>query len=116
MEPLRLYLSGPMSGYENLNRNAFENVKSKLTSCNHKVTTPFDIMDVDPSDEYFYEECLRQDILFICSAYLDFLMVLPGWENSKGCLLEVHTARTIGLDVVDTDFRMLEPKLRTIVI
>ena len=52
--------------------------------------------DVNPKD-LTWEFCLRRDlkILLDCTD----LVLLPGWEKSKGANLELHVAKQVGIKI-----------------
>lgn len=100
----RVYLSGPMSNYENFNFDAFNSAAQWLRKggYNH-VFNPADQGwgSGDPatgelSDEE-YLSFLREDIRQVASA--DTIVMLPGWRESRGANFELDVARRLGLDV-----------------
>jgi len=44
--------------------------------------------------EFWYKQDLRLLELFDC------ILMCPGWENSKGCMMELTKARTFGLKII----------------
>ena len=91
----RIYLSGPMTGFPDLNFPAFNRMAANLRSAGHLVINPAEIDHV--SDEW--ADCLRLDIIHLMEC--GSVALLPGWESSKGALLEVHIARALGMPVVN---------------
>jgi hypothetical protein len=47
-------------------------------------------------------DCLADDLIWICRN-ATAVVVLPGWEGSKGAQAEVHTARALGIPVLTLD-------------
>ena len=41
---------------------------------------------------------MRKDIKLLCEC--DTILLLPGWEKSKGAHLELHIAHRIGMEVM----------------
>ena len=91
----RIYIRGPMTGFPDLNFPAFNNMAAKLRASGHQVINPAEIEHV--SDEWV--DCLRLDIIHLMEC--GSVALLPGWESSKGALLEVHIARALGMTVVN---------------
>jgi len=87
----RLYLAGPMTGFEDFNKMAAE-----LRARGYVVENPAEHGVVDGADwaDYMAYDLTR---LGLCGQ----VAVLPGWENSKGARLEVHIARELGMKVVN---------------
>lgn len=91
-----IYISGPMTGYANLNRDAFENAGIILAARGYVPVSPADI--VPPSKTPEWSDYLRADlaVLVLCEG----VAVLPGWEASRGAQLEVHVAHALGMNVL----------------
>lgn len=89
---LTIYASGPMSGYKDKNFPAFMKASIKLRAKGHRVINPAELNIEEP--EPTWERCLRRDIreMMKCNA----IATLPGWKKSRGALLEVHIAKSLG--------------------
>jgi hypothetical protein len=88
------YLSGPMSGIDDLNFPAFAFAATTLRSQGFQVLSPHEAeMDGEPT----YVDYLRYDMktLAIC----DGIVLLSGWSKSNGAQLELHIALRLGYDV-----------------
>ena len=92
----RLYLAGPMTGIEDFNFPAFNDMAAELRARGYVVENPAEHGVVDGADwaDYMAYDLTR---LGLCGQ----VAVLPGWENSKGARLEVHIARELGMKVVN---------------
>lgn len=92
----RLYLAGPMTGFEDFNFPAFNAMAAELRARGFAVENPAEHGVVDGADwaDYMAYDLTR---LGLCGQ----VAVLPGWENSKGARLEVHIARELGMRVVN---------------
>lgn len=103
-----IYISGPMSGYEELNFPAFAKAAERLRSEGHRVISPAEILIPDFPQEYkpqttdekmsMWAAFMREDIKQLMNANL--VAVLPGWEKSKGACIEVELARNLGMNIV----------------
>jgi hypothetical protein len=81
---MKVFISGPMTGYEDYNRIVFNLKEAEL-----KKAHP-DWVILNPAihpDGLTHEEYMK-----LCFAMLDicdFIVVLPGWINSKGSKMEI---------------------------
>lgn len=104
-----LYLAGPMRGYPKFNFPAFDAQAAILRRLGFTVVSPADIdreEGFNPSvglpegeEETFARQAIIRDVEAICK--LDAVVVLPGWEKSRGSAVEVATARFLGIPVLD---------------
>jgi hypothetical protein len=85
------YLSGPMTGIKNFNHPAFEREKTNQESKGNIVISPH-MLPLGLDYNAYMDIALAQ----IRAA--DCIVMLEGWENSKGAMGEFHYARAIGLD------------------
>ncbi len=117
-----LYLAGPMSGILHCNYHAFMEAKKTIeeiiclsdkpewrVECVYDVKTPFDAgntvwqrhytRDFDPyTDKQDYgslhlAEIWAEDIKILCASQV--MVILPGWEKSRGTTVEILTALNI---------------------
>lgn len=93
--PLRVYLSGPMSGLPEHNRPAFHAAAAALRALGYDVVNP---SEINPPSNATWEQCLRKDVAALTTC--DAVALLPGWEASSGAHVEVHLAHRLGLWVV----------------
>lgn len=89
-----IYISGPMSGIEDLNRSAFERAEEKIQGMGHIALNPHRFPEMET-----YEECIQMDLEVIAMA-ADAIALLPGWENSPGSKKELKTALDLGLEIM----------------
>lgn len=101
---IRVYISGPITGYENGNQQAFKSAKDFLLELGYKVCNPHDIFGHDSiasdsslTEEQKYNEYMKLDIIELCKC--DRVMTIEGWEKSKGANIEVNLARQLGIKV-----------------
>ena len=103
----RVYLAGPMSGIKDFNFPAFHNAASDLRDLGVVVFSPAEegYGDGDPETgetptEEEYRKFLATDVEYIVR-HAQAVVVLPGWETSRGAKLEVQTANYLRLPVVE---------------
>jgi nucleoside 2-deoxyribosyltransferase len=112
-DEMRVYIAGPMTGYEFYNVKAFEAAKDKWVVYGHEAQTPFDANSRvwerhhgRPFDPYVDEcdygdpilnEMFVEDIRTLAEA--DAIVLLEGWEKSKGANAELGVARCLGKSV-----------------
>ena len=89
-----LYVAGPMTGYPDLNFPAFHSEAARLRKLGYEVVNPAEI-NADPS--MGWQECMRNDIAEL--VFCDGVVLLPGWEHSRGAQLECEIAKRLGLFV-----------------
>jgi hypothetical protein len=93
-----LYLSGPMSGHESYNFPAFKDAADKLRSIGYNVLDPSDF-GTNPGETW--EDCLARDLGCVVHAHV--MVMLPGWEESRGARLEHSTATGLNKAVLELD-------------
>jgi nucleoside 2-deoxyribosyltransferase len=92
----KIYLAGPMTGLPEYNYPAFFAAEQALKERGFAVLNPASSFggDVNLPREYY----LRSAISMLLQA--DAVMLLDGWEKSKGAKLEREIAFELGLKVV----------------
>jgi hypothetical protein len=111
---VKVYIAGPIKGYDNLNQEAFTRRAEVLRQMGHEPLSPLDIKpDHDrgiccggtPSEptnsNHKYGCFLRADLVEMM--YCDGITLLPGWERSVGASTEEHVARSLGLQFVEVE-------------
>lgn len=88
--PIKVYISGPMSGYEDLNFPAFNAAASALRDKGYEVENPALKGEVEGWE---WEDYLRYDIRALMDC--DAIYTLPGWYRSPGSQLEVAVATAL---------------------
>ena len=101
---MKLYLIGPMTGYPNFNRPAFDQAACVLRARGHEVYNPAALDDDElvrecETAEERWRAYLARDLPIILTGNLDCLVALPGWKGSRGACLEVFTGGSMGLPV-----------------
>ena len=106
---MRLYVSGPITGYPEHNKPLFDAVTTELVGAGHEVLNPHIVCTklddhdclgpCNPSDALLpWEDYLRADLVAMLLA-ADGLAMLPAWEASRGARLEHHVATALGWDI-----------------
>ncbi len=91
----RTYIAGPMTGYPDLNFPAFHREAAYFRKLGKEVVNPAEI-NTDPNAGWI--DCMRADLreLVTCAE----IVMLPGWERSKGATLEHHIAKALDMTVI----------------
>lgn len=87
------FLSGPMTGYPNYNREAFHEAEKRLSSKGDIILSP----------AYLPEGLSHEHYFWICKAYLDVsdaIYLLKGHRESRGSRLELEYARALRLKIL----------------
>ena len=102
----KIYLSGPMTGKPDFNRTAFAEAAARLRDLGFEVVNPHEMKEPflkmnDP--DYNWRQYLARDISALLTGDFDGVVVLPGWKDSRGSVLELLVAQYIGLKVFPLD-------------
>jgi hypothetical protein len=92
--PIRLYVSGAMTGKPDLNFPLFNSESARLRALGFLVTNP---AEIDVGTNPTWGQCMRADIKHLMDC--DAVATLPGYEHSKGANLEVFIARELRMPV-----------------
>ena len=90
----RIYISGPMTGYPDLNFPAFFAEAERLRALGYEVVNPAELNPPGAS----WQDCMRKDIEELVKC--DAIILLDGWDQSKGARLEKHIAHKLNLKIV----------------
>lgn len=106
---MKVYLAGPMSGIPQFNYPAFHAAAQDLRDKGLDVVSPAEI-DTPEEQEAFlaspdgldwpgvartWGEILAGDVKMLADNGIEAIVVLPGWENSKGARLETFVLNGI---------------------
>lgn len=91
---MRLYVIGPVTGRENLNRKPFEDAKEELERAGYAVTIPHDIIPPNAS----HEDAMRMSIGWIAKLKGGGVAMLDDWDDSPGARLENSVATACGIE------------------
>jgi hypothetical protein len=123
------YLAGPMSGYPRFNIPAFDEASAKLRAAGYHIISPAELddpvtremawnspdgatlNDTHPNGES-WGDFLARDVKIVADKVTG-IIVLPGWEESRGARLEMMVALLCGheLRYYDPSSRDIAPLL-----
>lgn len=125
---MKLYLSGPMSGYPQFNVPAFQLAAANLRAQGYEVISPHeaddasgigdiirnsvtgDVADITAKTGETWGTLLARDVKIIADGGIQGIVVLPDWHNSKGAKLEVFLGMLLHLPLFK--FNGIEPPAR----
>ena len=100
---MKIYISGPMTGLEDLNFPAFYAAEERLVSEGFKVLNPAREDDktkhLGITDDWVREDYLRRDLTLMLNN-CDVIYLLKGWEGSWGAQLELYVASELQFDIM----------------
>lgn len=99
---MRMYISGPMTGYFQENREEFTRAAAWLRALGHDVVSPAEIVPAEAGASW--DDCLRLDLAALATC--EAIALLRGWPQSPGARLELTKALALGQRV----YAILEPE------
>lgn len=93
----RVYLAGPMRGKPDLNRAAFAEAAARLRGLGLTVFSPAEADE--QSDNSDIRAVFRRDVDALLGC--DMVVMLPGWEQSRGAVAERALAKAVGMPRVE---------------
>jgi hypothetical protein len=106
---MKIYLSGPMRGLKDWNREAFDVATRLWQQDGHQVFSPWANLralgyekdkEVEPTSQSGKEHLKHVMMGDIASIYAsDAIALLRGWEWSRGCTVELALAQFLGLKI-----------------
>lgn len=102
-----VYIAGPMSGYPRWNKAEFDHAESIIALRGQEPLNPFNLNPIPDKESHEFNEedfeslwraCMRKAVAAI-AATADRIVVLSGWENSRGARVEVQLALDLGIPV-----------------
>ena len=94
---MKLYIAGPMTGYDDLNFPAFHQAKARLIEAGYEVVSPAD----RGGGEMSWAEYMKLDLKDMLDC--DGIALLPGWEDSTGAGIEVDLGEILEMPNHDVD-------------
>lgn len=117
---MKVYIAGPMTGYEEFNFPQFFQAERELVALGHEPLNPAwnngdnleqAIIDAEESGRNWYDY-MRKDLVYLSQA--DAVVVLEGWKKSKGAQLEVHIARKLDMPILILEDGKLVPRIEVL--
>lgn len=100
---MKLYIAGPMTGLPEFNYPAFNAVAKRLRELGHEVLNPAENPHPPCGTWAGY---MRMALVQLVQC--ECIVLLPGWAESRGALLERAIAQALGIDIAHfTDPQML---------
>lgn len=101
---VRVYLAGPMTGLQEMNYPAFHAEAARLRALGLRVENPAENPE-QPSWRDYMRKAIAQ--LVTC----EVIALLPGWENSRGAVMEQDIAQNLGMRcVLASDIKQPSPR------
>ena len=103
---MNFYISGPMSGLPDFNRDAFNDLELNIRIIcksidpvgNHRVFNP---AQIEGADQKSYKHLMR-DCLWGMT-YSSHFVQLPNWEHSHGALIEYSIAIALEMPIISSN-------------
>ncbi len=92
---MKVYIAGPMSNMPDLNYPAFNAAAAMLRAAGHEVLNPAE-NPAPPCGTWL--AYMRMAVAQIAQS--DRLVMLPGWEKSRGARVEFSLALGLGLEIM----------------
>jgi nucleoside 2-deoxyribosyltransferase len=101
---MKIYLAGPMRGYEKLNFPAFAKYAAQLRARGHEVFSPAEKglekhAEANQESLAFRRAVFLLDTEWICN-HADVVAMMPRWVDSRGAFAEWALANALGLEVM----------------
>jgi hypothetical protein len=90
----KIYIAGPMTGYENFNRDSFHSAQHSLLLDGLVALNPATLPDGLTQGQYM-------DICFAMIRAADAIYLLKGYEESKGAMAELAYAEKLELEIIE---------------
>ena len=105
---MKIYVSGPITGYSDKNKPAFDLLSTQLRNLGYEVVNPFDLDFPGFNPEECWFKYLKRDLAK--AIFCDAVCLLPGWEESKGAKLEVLVAQELNIPLFTLRNNKLVPE------
>ena len=91
MKKIKVYIAGPISGMPDLNKPEFADMADKLRKAGFDAVNPHETCEGIEG----WVECMKADIKQLMDC--DYIILLDGWNNSRGCRIEIALCRELGI-------------------
>jgi Domain of unknown function (DUF4406) len=124
---MKVYISGPMTGFPKFNVPAFEAATAELRAKGYEVVSPVEMDGDDGISDHVnastdgniaalvaktgvtYGDMLSRDVKVIFDNGIQGIFVLPGWEKSKGAKMEVFVGLLKGIPILEVGTELTLP-------
>lgn len=102
--PKRIYIAGPMTGMPEHNFPAFNAAAARYRAAGWEVENPVEIgekfgtWEEVENDPELVEALFKAEYQAVVRS--DAILLLPGWENSRGTRAELRLALSVALDII----------------
>lgn len=96
---MRIYISGPMSGHDDLNEAAFRQAEQRLRDAGYDTVVPHDV--VQYTEGWEWHDYMRRDLREMLTC--DGVAALSLATASRGVLIECVLASTLSIPVREVD-------------
>ena len=108
---MKIYLAGPMTGYDNFNFPEFDKISAKLRAHGYDVVSPAEldspefraavmapgITGYEKGLTGLWGDCLARDVKLIADSGIEGIILMWTWEKSRGARLEAFVGVLCGL-------------------
>lgn len=102
---MKLYISGPITGYPDNNIGAFLAAEERLLAAGYEVLNPHDLGPQSGyQDGLRWSDYLKIDLIGILNQGVTGIATIPGWYKSPGAIFECDVARKLDLPVGPEEF------------
>ena len=108
----KVYISGPITDNDPViverNIKKLYEAAKKFRIMGFEVINPDELQTIEEKKRFEWEDFMKVDLIemFKC----DFVAVLPNWESSRGCNLELFNASSVRMPIIDA-VRLSEIKI-----
>ena len=100
---MKVYISGPMKGISDLNRESFFECEKVINRNGYTAVNPHRLSprrQEGETDAEYYERCMTADLAALEDC--DSIFMLPGWRNSGGAVREHNRAVELKLEIMES--------------
>jgi Domain of unknown function (DUF4406) len=116
---MKVYIAGPMTGLPQNNFPAFDEAARRLREQGYEVVSPAELDD--PADRDLalkdlpatktWGDFLARDVKLIADTGIGAIVLLPGWDKSRGARLEATVGMLCGLYFYELNGGWLSPPI-----
>lgn len=92
---MKVYISGPISGMPDSNKDAFASASNFLTNRGFEVVNPIEVCKDGGNQNWNWYMRKGFEAMLDCDA----IVLLDGWTRSRGSMAELNVATTCGMKV-----------------